>query len=175
MGVTRFLKSYFLYIQVKSYYVLAVRVTFTLTTVRCHDANFVVTGSTRGCRYDDFRCRQWRQKLAPWQLSGFSFFIRAVSRLASNQWETWFQSNAASHWLGAATRVSPAYGILPYIPNVIFHLRSPSAPVGIVIVPRVRPSVRPEEKHRRSNSLRISGICLQFGGVMHSTKKHIAI
>ena len=27
----------------------------------CHDANFVVTGGTGGCRYDNIRCHQWRQ------------------------------------------------------------------------------------------------------------------
>ena len=27
----------------------------------CHDANFVVTGSTTGCHYDNLWCHQWRQ------------------------------------------------------------------------------------------------------------------
>ena len=27
----------------------------------CHDANFVVTGGTAGCLYDNLQCRQWQQ------------------------------------------------------------------------------------------------------------------
>ena len=27
----------------------------------CHDANFVVTSGTVGCRYDNLRCHKWRQ------------------------------------------------------------------------------------------------------------------
>ena len=27
----------------------------------CHNVNFVVTGGTGGCRYDNLRCHQWRQ------------------------------------------------------------------------------------------------------------------
>ena len=34
---------------------------FLIKTRCCHDANFVVTGGTVGCRYDNLRCRQWRQ------------------------------------------------------------------------------------------------------------------
>ena len=30
----------------------------TLKTVNCHDANFVITGGTVGCRYDNLRCHQ---------------------------------------------------------------------------------------------------------------------
>ena len=38
----------------------------------CHNANFVITGGTGGCHYDNLWCHQWWQKLASWQLSIFS-------------------------------------------------------------------------------------------------------
>ena len=38
-------------------------------TESCHDANFVLTGSTGGCLNDNFRCQWWRS----WQLSVFSY------------------------------------------------------------------------------------------------------
>ena len=37
-----------------------------------HNTYFVVTDGNTGCHSDNFRCRQWRQKLASWQLSVFS-------------------------------------------------------------------------------------------------------
>ena len=41
----------------------------SLKTKSCFDTNFVVTGSTRGCYYDNLRCCQWyKKKLASWYL-----------------------------------------------------------------------------------------------------------
>ena len=33
----------------------------TLKMKSCHDANFVPTGGTGGCYYDNLRCHQWQQ------------------------------------------------------------------------------------------------------------------
>ena len=40
----------------------------------CCDANFVVTGGTTGCRYDNLWYHRWQKKLASWQLfSGYAY------------------------------------------------------------------------------------------------------
>ena len=33
----------------------------SLKTENCYDANFVVSGDTGGCHYDNFRCCQWQK------------------------------------------------------------------------------------------------------------------
>ena len=57
---------------------------------------------------------------------------------------------------------------------VKYDHRSPSTATGIVVVPRVRPSVRPSRTRYRSIALKISIIGLKLGGMMHSIMKQIA-
>ena len=47
-------------------------------TERWHDVNFVVAGGTGGCRYDNLRCRHWRQSW-PHGDSRFSFWYHEVA------------------------------------------------------------------------------------------------
>ena len=64
--------------------------------------------------------------------------------------------------------------------HITLYPPSPSAPTGIVVVPCIRPPVRPtvcrpERRRYHSYSLRISPIGLKYGRVMHSDMKEIAI
>ena len=50
--------------------------------------------------------------------------------------------------------------------------------MGVVVIPYVSPFVHPylrPERYYHSNSLRISAICLKFGGMMHSTMEQITV
>ena len=60
---------------------------------------------------------------------------------------------------------------LQYGLTVVFNPRPPSVPTGIIVVSCI-PNIHPERCYC-SKSLRISTISLKFGGMVHSTIKHM--
>ena len=59
----------------------------TLKTERCHhDGNFVITGGTRGCHYDNLWCLQWWQS---WHHENSGFSVDAIPYLAHYCMFTW--------------------------------------------------------------------------------------
>ena len=62
----------------------------------CHDAKFIVTGGTGGCRFDNLRCRQWRlnchhYKSRLWLMMNFPVLNSIFDKL-----NNWFMNHTSN-------------------------------------------------------------------------------
>ena len=57
-----------------------------LKTENCHDANFVITGGTGGCHYDNLQCHQWWQS---WHHDCSWFSVSCCFILSLEALESW--------------------------------------------------------------------------------------